>query len=308
MKIAIIDLGTNTFNLLIRELSLDSVVHSSKLAVKLGEGGITRNVIAEIPFSRGLKAMIEFASICKKHEVDEIIAIATSAIRHASNGTDFCEAVHAHTGIPIEIIDGLREAELILKGVQSAMELPADPYLVIDIGGGSTEFILAKGKETIWMKSYPLGVSRLLEQFQPSDRMEYSERELIMNYFDSELADLKEQIAIYNPKVLIGSSGSFDTLADICRMQMGEESTDLEDPSYLFDLGVYKWAEKIICESNFEQRLAIPGMTAMRADMIVLSAMLIGFTLQTTQIRSMWLSKYALKEGVYFNFKANRNA
>ncbi len=305
MKVAIIDLGTNTFNLLIRDLSNDQVVHNSKLAVKLGEGGINENRIAELAFGRGLAAMEELVGVCRKYEVDQVFATATSAIRDAKNGADFCEMVFHKTAVKIDVIDGLREAELILLGVQNAITLPNHCYLVIDIGGGSTEFILAEGKETKWMKSYPLGVSRLLEKFKPSDPIRKEEIVELLTYFESQLPELRQKIQEYKPSMLIGSSGSFDTLADICRIRMGEESTDLTEPSYLFDLGVYKWAEKLILESNFDQRLAIPGMITMRADMIVLSVLLIGYTLKAAGIQSMWLSKYALKEGVYFNYKVN---
>ncbi len=308
LKVAIIDLGTNTFNLLIRDLETDAIVHNSKLAVKLGEGGITQNRIAEKAFLRGVNAMEELVALCRKYEIQHIFATATSAIRDAKNGPHFCETVFDKTGVRIEVIDGLKEAELILIGVQNAMSLPNHPYLVIYIGGGSTEFILAEGKETRWMKSYPLGVSRLLEKFQPSDPIQNDEIQELSAFFDEQLLDLKEQIEKFKPTMLIGSSGSFDTLADICRFRMGEDSTDLLEPSYLFDLGVYKWVEKSILESNFEERLAMPGMIAMRADMIVLSALLISHTLKAAGIQSMWLSKYALKEGVYFNFKANQNA
>ena len=304
MRIAIIDLGTNTFNLLIRESRTDEVLHNDKIAVKLGNGGIGRGLIAEDAFQRGLQAMQEHHKTIQRFEADRVLAFATAAIRDASNGGAFVQAVKEQTGIAVEVIDGLREASLIMRGVAAAVELPEEVVLVVDIGGGSTEFILAKGNEPLWMNSYPLGVSRLLEQFRPSDPMEEEEVERVEAHFDALLQDLLAQCAFHRPRIMIGSSGSFDTLADMCRLRAEPDSVADFRPSSYFDMGVYRMIEREVIRATFEQRLAMPGMIPMRADMMVLSCLIIRWTLKHCGVQQMWGSRYALKEGVYFEQKA----
>ena len=140
MKTAIIDLGTNTFNLLIVEG--DQTLFKTKIAVKLGEGGITNNFIAEEPYRRGLAALKKHIETIKHYKVERTLAFATSAIRSATNGAVFVKEVKKKLGLNIEVIDGNKEAELIYLGVQQALDLGQENNLIMDIGGGSTEFII----------------------------------------------------------------------------------------------------------------------------------------------------------------------
>ena len=222
-KIGIIDLGTNTFNLLIAEVDgIDhKVIHKNKIAVKLGEGGITKGFIADRAFQRGLKALENHRNTLKMHQVDECYAIATSAIRSASNGTQFTEIVKSSLNLHINIIDGLEEAELIFAGVKQAIDLKDSPKLIIDIGGGSTEFIIANEAEVFWKKSYKLGAARLLEMFEPSDPITLEEVDRIELHLEQELKELIEMVRAYEVDCLIGSSGSFDTLAEMISCKNG---------------------------------------------------------------------------------------
>lgn len=299
MKIAILDLGTNTFNILIRETDNDEILLSDKIAVKLGSGGIDKGYIVEDAFERGINAMSKHYQACMNNGVSRIRAIATSAIRDASNGKEFTDKIKELTGIEVEVIDGIVEAKLILGGVAEAIELPKEINLIMDIGGGSTEFILAHGAEAVWMKSYQLGVSRLLENYRPSDPMTGEEMNLIVQHLDEELQDLKEKCLELKPRLMIGSSGSFDTLSDICQFKLDQDIRIEETPSYLFDLSVYRMVEREIFRSTFEQRLQMKGMVPMRADMMVLSCLLIQWVHKHCGIQQMWGSRYALKEGVY---------
>ena len=160
MRIAVIDLGTNTFNLLIVEVNSDktySHVFQTKISVKLAEGGMNEGVIAEIPFQRGMAAFKTHFETTKKYKVDKVFAFATSAIRSTKNGQLFVEQAKEETGIDIQIISGDREAELIYYGVHSAVEMDDDASLIIDIGGGSTEFIIANKNRIFWKQSFLLG-------------------------------------------------------------------------------------------------------------------------------------------------------
>ena len=156
MRIAIIDLGTNTFNILIVKVNsakTPTKLYQSKISVKLGEGGINKNFIEPVPFQRGIEAMKTYKDIMQRNAVDKVFAFATSAIRTASNGNEFVTKVKEETGIEVTMISGDKEAELIYYGVRNALELTDDNSLIIDIGGGSTEFIIANKNKIFWKQS-----------------------------------------------------------------------------------------------------------------------------------------------------------
>jgi exopolyphosphatase/guanosine-5'-triphosphate,3'-diphosphate pyrophosphatase len=299
MRIAVIDCGTNTFNLLVVEFNNSSFkrIHTSKIPVKLGEGGINQKMINPIPFQRGVDALIKFKNELNKLEVKHIHAFATSAIRDAENGINFKEAVLLQSGIEITIIDGNKEAELIYKGNKLAMDLGNGPSLIMDIGGGSTEFIIGNKHEILWKKSYRLGAARLLEKFKPSDPITEKEIQEINSYLNTELKDLTESIAKYKPVELIGSSGAFDSVVEMIHGQLAGEKFEKEKTEYNVDLNNYYKIAGMVIQSTLAQRKIIKGLIEMRVDMMVVSCLLINFTLQTFNLNKMRVSTYSLKEG-----------
>ena len=299
MRIAIIDLGTNTFNLLICDKKGESqkTIFKNKIAVKLGEGGIDKGIIAHAPYQRGIKALEDHLNTIKEYDVDKVRAFATSAIRSTINGAYFVSEVFEKLALKIEVIDGDKEAELIYQGVRKAIPFDLDYMLIMDIGGGSTEFIIANAEGVQWKKSYKLGVSRLKELFKPKDPITLEEIQTIENHFKSELKDLIENIQTFTCKTLIGSSGSFDTLVEMIGYKFNNLELKNKNPSCDILLEHYKWAQDFLIQSTISERLNTKGIITMRADMIVLSVIFINFVLREFDIKEMIRSKYALKEG-----------
>ena len=296
MKTAIIDLGTNTFNLLIVEG--DTTLFKTKIAVKLGQGGITKGYIAEAPFQRGFEALKKHLQTIEKYQADRTLAFATSAIRSTSNGVDFVVKVKTELGLHIEVIDGNKEAELIYLGVQQALDLGDSNKLIMDIGGGSTEFVICNKKEIFWKQSFQLGAARLLESFQPQDPVTSTEVKSIEVYLENMLTPLWEALKKFPCDTLVGSSGSFDTLSEVIAHKFYDISILKEKTTYDFKLSDYFWFHDYFLKSNLEKRLKTPGMIRMRADMIVISSIFINYVLKRQKILSMKLSTYALKEGI----------
>ena len=299
MRIAIIDLGTNTFNLLICDKKDESqkTIFKNKIAVKLGEGGIDIGIIAHAPYQRGIKALEDHLNTIKEYDVDKVRAFATSAIRSTKNGADFVSEVFEKLALKIEVIDGDKEAELIYQGVRKAIPFDLDYKLIMDIGGGSTEFIIANAEGVQWKKSYQLGVSRLKELFKPKDPITQEEIQTIEHHLKSELKDLIENIQTFPCKTLIGSSGSFDTLVEMIGFKFNNLELKNKKPSCDIHLEHYKWAQDFLIQSTLSERLNTKGIVTMRADMIVLSVIFINFILREFDIKKMIRSKYALKEG-----------
>jgi len=306
MKIAVIDLGTNTFNLLIAEKDNNGgykKLSSNRIPVKLGEGTINKGFIADIPFKRGIQALKEYSKIIKEENIEKVVALATSAIRTAKNGLDFVSEAKSAAGIDVEIIDGNREAELIYLGNRKAVKMTDDLSLIMDIGGGSTEFIIANKDHILWKQSFLLGAARLLELIGPSDPITHNEIKKLNDYLNEQLIPLEEACKQYPPVEVIGSSGAFDSIVD---MMAGEFKTqDLWDKKteYTIDLDNYFPLSEKIISSTLSQRHNTKGLIEMRVDMIVISCLFVNFILNKFHLRQLRVSTYSLKEGVIFNIK-----
>ena len=306
MTIAIIDLGTNTFNLLIGEVSSAAfnMLYQAKISVKLGEGGINKNYILPEAMNRGIAALKEYKSIIEKYKAEKVKALATSAIREASNGTDFIKRAKAETGIEPQIISGGKEAEYIYYGVRDAVKMGEELSLVMDIGGGSTEFIIANKNGIVWKQSFLLGVARLLEKFKPSDPIKESEIKLVEDHLRKNLSSLLEAASKYKVTELIGSSGSFDSLAEMIAWKFYSSPGILEGlTEYDFDLHQCEAIYKQVLASTHAERLTMKGLISMRVDMIVLSSVLVNFVVRELHLEKMRLSTFSLKEGVLWEMR-----
>jgi exopolyphosphatase / guanosine-5'-triphosphate,3'-diphosphate pyrophosphatase len=300
-RIAIIDLGTNTFNLLVAEIAANNsykIIFNTKIAVKLGEGGINTNIITPAPFQRGVDAMQQHLETAEKYNATKIFAFATSAVRSAKNGNDFVSAIKKQTGIEVTIISGEKEAELIYAGVRQALEIGIEKALVMDIGGGSTEFIICNNKDIFWKHSFDLGVSRMYELFKHSEPITAEEILKVERYLKENLQPLFNAVEQHPFDTLIGSSGSFDTFAEmiICRFYRGE--TLENKTSYEFKIEDFDKIHNLIIHSNLEDRYKMEGLIEMRVDMIVLASLFTNFILRELKLTKMRLSTFALKEGV----------
>ncbi|WP_018476876.1 Ppx/GppA phosphatase family protein [Pontibacter roseus] len=301
-RLALIDMGTNTFHLLITEVDgsgnrTDFV--RTKLPVRLGQGGISKGAITPEASERAMKTLRDFRRQIDEYGVETVRAMATSMVRNASNGEDFIKDIYKQTDIQVEVIDGDREAELIYYGVRSAGVLDEQTALLMDIGGGSVEFILCNNQEIFWKRSFEIGAQRLMDQFFDQDPIPDASVEAEKRFLTQQLQPLTEAVARYKPTLLVGSSGTFDTLCDIDALSKGDNSRQLAQPaaSALAVADFYKVHQELLHKTHNE-RLAIPGMLEMRVDMIVLASILVDFILQQYDLKEIRVSAYALKEGV----------
>jgi exopolyphosphatase / guanosine-5'-triphosphate,3'-diphosphate pyrophosphatase len=299
MRIAIIDLGTNTFNLLIAEINPDKtyqILFNEKQGVKLGKGGINHRYIQPDAFQRGINALeIHNQNILKFH-AEKVYAIGTSALRDASNTAEFKEEVKKRFGIEIRIISGDEEAGYIYLGVRQSLPFGDEKIIMLDIGGGSNEFIIANKTQVFWKYSFNLGMSRLLDQFAPSDPITVQEIQKIEKYLSSEMQPLFEAVNTHKPSVLIGASGTFDTFRSMLRS--GNFDFFKDQPSMEMDLKDYKLLHQRLVNSTLEERKLMPGLEPVRIEMIVLASIFVNFSLKKLKIKKMFQSSYSLKEGI----------
>ncbi len=302
MNIAVIDMGTNTFHLIIVELLGDDfrVLLREKVAVKIGENGINQGMIIPAAQERALTTLKRFKSIIDSHQVDEVSATATSAIRNAGNGAELVKLIEQETGFKTRIISGLEEANYIYFGVKKALKIGPKPQLIMDIGGGSIEFIICTDDRSYWMHSFEIGGLRLLEKFHKHDPITQNEIADIEQYLEQELKLLFDEVKAYNIDTMIGSSGTFDTLSDIYRLESGIEKLP-QNTEYPLPMAAYKKIAADIISKTKAERMMIPGMIELRVEMIVVATILINFVIDKLNIRELRVSAYALKEGVLLN-------
>lgn len=292
-RYGVIDLGTNTFHLLISEQEENGnlkELYRERLFVRLGEDGI--ETIGDAPFQRGLEAIQRFKGILEKYKVVKTNAFGTAALRTATNGPELISRINDETGILVKLIQGNEEARLIHLGVTQAVSLNEENGLIMDIGGGSVEFIVANEKGVIWAQSFPIGVSVLFREFHDSDPISLAEINTIEKHLESSLQPLFEVLKTNDTPLLIGASGTFDVLDMLLskqRISSIHSIVEVHDFFPLFDQ---------FLKSTLQERLQMEKLPESRAELIIVALILINLVLQKANIKRIAVSAYAMKEGI----------
>lgn len=300
MKIAVIDLGTNTFHLVITDSIHGTYqeIARRRIYVRLGEGGLGSSSITPAAWQRALDAMKEFQAIIDAHQVKEVYAVGTSALRNAYNSAELIAAIEQQTNIQVDVISGKQEAGLIYRGVKEAVKIAEEEIaLIMDIGGGSVEFIICSSNQSLWEQSFEIGAQRLVDNFNQHNYILPEELTNMEAYLAKHLGPLFQAADTYRPTRLIGSSGAFTTIGAILgakqEIVVGKEVTSYDIPFAKF-VKLYK----DIRYTTHEDRLQIPGLSDQRVDMIVVSMALIYFVLNKNNLQHITASKYSLKVGL----------
>ena len=296
MRYAVIDMGTNTFHLLIVERVEDGVwkqVVRHRVFVRLAEEGLRR--IGKAAYKRGLDALKLFKTQIDATQVpnSRIVAYGTAALRSALNSEEFLAEGYKITGFPLRVISGEREADLIYKGVRRAVPFPDKNVLIIDIGGGSVEFILANRRKVLWQKSFDIGISLLFQYFHKSDPIDPEEILALEDFLDIALKDLWKAMRKHKPATLIGASGAFDTIDNFL--------LNLASKPPLYGWVRFEQFERMhdrFIASSLKERKEWPKLEPDRMEMIVVSLVLIRFVCLRGDINEIYTSEYAMKEGM----------
>jgi len=299
-RIAVIDLGTNTCNLLIAEYLYKSyqILFQGKEVVKLGKGGIDKNRLTQYGLERAILAIRKHQERISQFNVSDVVIIATSAIREATNKEWFQQQIKANTELDLQIISGEKEAQLIFDGVKLAFGEIDDHSLILDIGGGSNEFILTQNNESIWKQSFPLGMARIIEQIPPSNPITSEEILQINDWFTSRLEPLWTRFQNVQIPLLIGCSGAFDTLTDLIDETDPGTKTRIKQE---IKTDVFIRIYDMLIQSTTAERIGMKGMESIRVEMIVPSVLFIKLVIERLKIRNIYQTDYALREGILYN-------
>jgi exopolyphosphatase/guanosine-5'-triphosphate,3'-diphosphate pyrophosphatase len=292
-RYAVIDLGSNTFHLLIAEaqnISKLNIIFRKRVFTSLSEGGIKH--IKQEKITGGLETLRLFKDILQQYGCHDLKVIGTAVLRNAENSKDFIIPANQILGTDIQVIDGSSEARYIYKGITLFPEVNSGTHLIMDIGGGSTEFILIKDGEMIASRSYILGVAVLHEMFHKSDPIFPDELKNLTDYVQTVVDDLMPALRQDKPAFLIGASGSFEILP-----LMHDLDPDLGVLTHVTIESFLKIYDQII-HAKFSDRSKIRGMPFERVKLIVVSTALKKTIIDLIKPKAILVSPYSLKEGV----------
>lgn len=299
----VMDLGSNTFHLILFYWEDQKIVpvFTLSLPAKIGEGGFGKEGLLPEAMDRGIAILSQFKEKLDQYHVTQFRAFGTSALRQAPNSALFLDRVLQETGIRVEVISGQEEASLIFKGIQAAYPVQR-PSMIVDIGGGSIEFILTNHQEVVWKTSLEIGGLRLMERFHQYDPLPLSAVDRMQTYFREVLLPVTNAVHQYAPEILIGSSGSFDTLVDMWWMNTEGKLPPSEKTHFTLPLVGFDLLKKEIVSRNESQRRELPGMIPLRSGMMPVAVVFIDHLIQSYHLREIVVSRYSLKEGACYTF------
>ncbi|GFO66436.1 exopolyphosphatase [Geomonas limicola] len=292
--VASIDLGTNTARLLIANLEPFQQILLKRTITRLGGGFTREHGLSAEAVQRSLAALAEFAGDMKRHGVERLRAVATSAVRDAANGAEFCTRVKAETGIELEVIDGHQEALFTLVGVSSILTDKARDLAVFDIGGGSTEYTLARGSSPLFSRSLPLGVVRLTEGKGDLALMQDKiVRELSRLKRDLEECHLLDDFA---RSALVGTAGTATSLAAI-QLKMTDYDYRKVNNCVVTNAQVQEIFQRLLPLTP-AQRLQVVGLEPGREDLIIAGTLVVLETMRIFGFQTLTVSDAGLLEGL----------
>lgn len=298
--LAAIDVGTNSFHLVVVRLLGEkqfSVITKEKVVVRLGESPSQIKLLSEAAMVRGIEAMRLFALVAERTG-SPVRAIATSAVREASNGDEFTRRVQEETGIEIEVVSGFEEARLIYLGVLQALPVYKERIALFDIGGGSTEFLLGERAQTLYANSYKIGAIRMTQRFFPDEKVTAEQAARCRAYVRGEIYHAAEEIRNGRPKRLIASSGTAQTIASMALAARGDGPLESLNGITVSRREIRDVVARVLKAKSFAERAALPGVDPRRADILAAGAVTLETIVEECDADEIIISTYALREGI----------
>ena len=299
--IAAVDMGTNSFHLLIVRVKKDGsfkIIDREREVIRLGSHkGKELNIISEGEIEKAIDTLNDFNKIAKFYGAD-LRAIATSAVREARNKSEFITRVFDKTGIAVEAIEGKKEAELIYSGVQNALDVKKKRILCVDIGGGSTEFILGDKGKTIFAESVKIGAVRLSKRFLNDYHLTDEGIIACEKFIDSQIDAIPSLNEKYSYDFAVGTSGTILAAAAIINFRRNNRfKKSMNGFTFSKDEMLNLTDDILECESPVD-RLSIKGMEVKRADIIPAGMLILRKAFNRFNLKSMTVSENALREGI----------
>jgi exopolyphosphatase/guanosine-5'-triphosphate,3'-diphosphate pyrophosphatase len=303
MRIAAIDCGTNSIHMIVVRIRPDlsfEVIDREKEMVRLGSGGLEGKALTADAMEMGLQAFSRFRRLAESHQVEEILAAATSAVREAKNGGEFLASVERATGIKTQVISGTEEARLIHLAAVYGVDVAGASAVVIDIGGGSVEITHGAGASLRLAKSFKLGVIRLTEHYVHSDPLSGRDEKKLVKHLDQELGSYLKDISTTGYDRVIGTSGTILSLGTVASAERRRTSDDVRN--LRVSAKQIHRLRKEVTARGISERMKLPGLDPRRADLVVAGGVLLDTILSRLNASEITLCDFALREGLVLDY------
>ena len=309
MKLAAIDIGSNSIHLVIVRAvkgQHPEIIDREKEMVRLGAGSLREHVLSKDKVQRALTTLRRYKQMAEANRVDLTIATATSAVRESHNADEFIEAVRKDVGIDVQLLPGVEEARLIALAVSEVTDFNNRRALIIDIGGGSTEFIITAGDEPELLYSVRIGAVRLAEKFITTDPISDLERERLVTGIRSDLTHAVREVKNRGYDFVIGTSGTILNMVSAAAFSehppRGEALAEIEPFSETVTLDQITRLNRRLARMDERQRGRVPGLEKDRADIIIAGGLLLEGIMSETGAREITSCDWSLREGVILNY------
>ncbi len=300
MRVAAMDLGSNSFHLLVADVPADGHIDplvQEKEMLRLGDVVSRHGSIPETAADQAVATVRRFRLLADAAGASEIHARATSAIRRAANGGEVVDRIRAETGVDVEVIGGREEARLIFGAIRASVVLDPAPALCFDLGGGSLEVMVGDSGAMTWATSVPLGVARLSADHVHSDPISKADRRALRDRIVEVLEPVAREVEAFEPKLAVGSSGTLESLAEMVAARRAEDA-----PATLNQLTITRQEflalHKDLLASKAAERLRMDGLDARRVDLITAGSMVLATAMEVFDFDQLTISEWALREGI----------
>jgi exopolyphosphatase/guanosine-5'-triphosphate,3'-diphosphate pyrophosphatase len=300
LRLAAIDVGSNSVHMVVAQADADgglTTLWRLKEMVGLGRISFPSKRLSAEAMDRAIVTLARFSQEAQRRQCEKVLAVATSAIREAENGGLFIERIRRELGLHLRVVSARDEARLIYLGVRHAMDLGTSPSLIIDIGGGSVEFIVARRDQPLLLESRKLGSARMTARYIKSDPASEAEIKALLGHYEAELRPLVEAIRALKPVRFIGTSGTLENLAAIC-----SKPSSNGDGELVLEAGPLSKVLGQLAEMTSEDRARIKGLDDKRRDQILAGALLVDELFQRLNIERMQICGSALREGILVDY------
>jgi exopolyphosphatase/guanosine-5'-triphosphate,3'-diphosphate pyrophosphatase len=298
-RIAAIDVGSNSLHMVVAQADPDGGVTTlwrMKEMVGLGRISFPSKRLSVDAMERALATLRRFGQAARARGCEKVLAVATSAVREAENGGDFLQRARRELGMQVKVVSAKDEARLIYLGVRHEVDLGNKPHFILDVGGGSVEFIVADGTKPLLLESRKLGAARMTARYVSTDPISPAELKSLLAHYERELGPVCDSILALHPVAAIGTSGTMENLAAMCAAIDKKESAQVIEREALSRL-----LARLI-ESRAKDRATMSGLDDQRKDQILAGALLVSELLRRLNLNEIRLCRSALREGILLEY------
>lgn len=309
LRLSAIDIGTNSVHLIVADVDRRTgkfrILDRERELVRLGSGPSDMKSLSHESMARGIETIRRFKAIADAAKAP-VRAVATSAVREAANRGEFIRRVAKQTGVRVEIASGFEEARLIYLGVLQALPVFRKKALLVDIGGGSTEFLIGRERDILSVNSLKMGALRLARQFFGSDAVTKKKVEQCRRHVAGMLSPIVREARKHSFQVCVGTSGTITAAASIVREMRGEADLQMNGFTFTSD-ELDAVVDAVLGARSVRERSLIRGLDARRADIIVPGILILHEVFRALKIRELTVSEYAFREGIILDTFEKRN-